>query len=110
MAGAIWNPLAPAPISATRLPVRSTEWSQRAEWKAGPAKASRPAMSGRLGRLSWPTAEMTARAVSVSSAAVGRPGSARDQVPASSSHVARTTSVSQRTCSSTPWRRITESK
>ncbi|MDF2583794.1 MAG: hypothetical protein K0R33_2437, partial [Mycobacterium sp.] len=24
MAGAIWNPLAPAPISATRLPVTST--------------------------------------------------------------------------------------
>ena len=30
--GAIWKPLAPAPIIATRLPVRSTLWSQRAEW------------------------------------------------------------------------------
>ena len=52
MAGAIWNPLAPAPIMATRLPVRSTEWSQRAEWKAGPAKRSWPGMSGMWGRFS----------------------------------------------------------
>ena len=31
IAGAIWKPLAPAPTRATRLPVRSTSWSQRAE-------------------------------------------------------------------------------
>src|SRR5207302_644421 len=65
--GAIWKPLAPAPTTATRLPRTSTEWSQRAEWNDGPAKSSRPGMSGSGGRLSWPTAEMTARARSQSS-------------------------------------------
>ena len=39
----------------------------RAEWKAGPANESRPGMSGSLGRLSWPTALITALASSVSS-------------------------------------------
>ena len=39
MVGAIWNPLAPAPIMATRLPARSTVWSQRAEWNGGPGEA-----------------------------------------------------------------------
>ena len=34
--------LAPVPITATRLPRRSTSWSQRAEWNDGPANESRP--------------------------------------------------------------------
>ena len=101
MAGAIWNPLAPAPIMATRLPAKSTEWSQRAEWNAGPAKLSRPGRSGMCGRFSCPTAEMTARATSVSSLpALER--TRTDQVASSSFHVAPRTSVSKRMCGSMP--------
>ena len=37
------------PITATRLPVRSTEWSQRAEWKSAPSKVSMPSISGSRG-------------------------------------------------------------
>ena len=46
ISGTNWKALAPVPITATRLPVRSTSWRQRAEWKAGPAKLSQPGMSG----------------------------------------------------------------
>ena len=95
MVGAIWKPLAPAPTSATRLPVRSTSWSQRAEWNDGPAKRP-PGMSGRFGRLSWPTAEITARAVE---RLAGRRGATCPRARSPSSHVAPSTSVSQRTCS-----------
>ncbi len=66
MVGAIWKPLAPAPISAKFLPAYSTEWSQRAEWNDGPSKSSMPGMSGMRGELSDPTALMTARASMVS--------------------------------------------
>ena len=54
-------------MTPTRLPVRSTEWSQRAEWNAGPAKDSRPSIFGSCGRFSWPTALITALAVTVPS-------------------------------------------
>ena len=60
--GANWAALQPVPITPTRLPVRSTEWSQRAEWNAGPANESRPSIFGSCGRLSWPTALITALA------------------------------------------------
>ena len=109
MVGAIWKPLAPAPIRATRLPVRSTSWSHRAEWNDGPAKVSMPGKSGMFGRLSWPTAEMTARATSVDSV----PSAARtrtDHVADPSSQSAPSTSVSQRTWGSTPCLVITRSK
>ena len=58
--GPNWAALQPVPITPTRLPVRSTSCSQRAEWNAGPAKDSRPSILGSCGRFSWPTAEMTA--------------------------------------------------
>jgi hypothetical protein len=64
--GAIWNPLAPAPTSANRVPVMSTDASHRAEWNDGPRKSSIPAMSGRRGWFSAPTALITNRASSVS--------------------------------------------
>ena len=54
--GTNWTALAPVPTTATRFPARSTPWSQRAEWKASPAKRSRPGMSGSTGRDSCPTA------------------------------------------------------
>ena len=109
MAGAIWKPLAPAPTMATRLPVRSTEWSQRAEWNAGPANLSWPGMSGMWGRFNWPTAEITARATSVDSV----PSSVRTRtvhVPAPSSQTAPRTSVPQRTDGPMPCLSITASK
>ena len=37
---------APAPIRATRLPARSSSWSQRAVWKALPSKRSMPGSAG----------------------------------------------------------------
>ena len=51
-----WAALAPVPMTATRLPASSTSSRQRAEWNDGPANESRPSMSGKLGRLSCPTA------------------------------------------------------
>ena len=66
MVGAIWKPLAPAPMSANRVPRWSTVWSHRAEWNDGPANVSMPGMSGIRGVLSAPTALMTARASSTS--------------------------------------------
>ena len=65
--GANWAALQPVPMTPTRLPVRSTSWSQRAEWNAGPANDSRPSIFGSWGRFSWPTALMTALARSVPS-------------------------------------------
>ncbi len=63
---------------------------------ASPAKDSRPAMSGSFGRLSWPTALMSARA--------SRSPSVVDtcQVAESASHRADRTSVSNRMWSATP--------
>ena len=109
MAGATWKPLAPAPIMTTFLPVRSTEWSQRAVWNDGPAKASAPGRSGTNGWLSWPTALITARARSTSV----RPSASRtvtDQSSESSFQAADSTSVLNRTCSVTLWRSMTSVK
>ena len=63
MAGTIWLALAPVPITPTRLPVRSTLWSQLAECIHGPAKVSRPSMSGSLATRRMPSAAITASAV-----------------------------------------------
>ena len=41
-------------MTATRLPARSTSWSQRAEWKIAPWKPSMPSISGSLGSESPP--------------------------------------------------------
>ena len=65
MRGTAWNADAPVPITAMRLPASAAPWSQRAVWNDGPRKASRPGMSGMRGRLSWPTALITAFARSV---------------------------------------------
>ena len=67
ISGASWKALAPVPITATRLPASACWCCHAAEWKAGPANDSRPGMSGRRGRLSWPTALISALASSVSS-------------------------------------------
>ena len=51
------------PITATRLPVRSRVWSQRAVCTVAPPKESTPSMSGGLGTVSTPLALNTNRAV-----------------------------------------------
>src|SRR5919107_1259812 len=56
MAGTNWMAEAPVPTEATRWPARSTEWSQRAEWNAGPANLSSPGKSGIFGSTSGPVA------------------------------------------------------
>ena len=56
---------APVPMTATRLPVRSTSWFHRAEWKISPSNSSSPSMSGSAGSVSGPTAETTKFAVKV---------------------------------------------
>ena len=61
-----------------------------------------PGMSGRFGRLSWPTAEITARADERRLGAVGGRARAPTTSPTSSSQSAPSTSVSHRTCGSTP--------
>ena len=55
--------LAPVPITATRLPVRSASASHRAEWKRTPAKSVMPSISGRRGsdRLPEPVISVVAR-------------------------------------------------
>lgn len=53
------------PIIATRLPVRSASWSQRAEWKTLPGKSASPGMSGVFGSESGPVAETTTSATTV---------------------------------------------
>ena len=63
--------LAPVPMTPTVLPVKSIAWSHCAEWNVGPSNAPSPAMSGSLGRLSCPTALITASASIVSSTPSG---------------------------------------
>ena len=96
MAGTSWNPLAPAPMTATRLPVRSTSSRQSAVWKDGPPKSLAPLMSGITELLNWPTAQIRARAVSVS-ARPSAPRIATRQVADSSFQAAPVTSVLNRT-------------
>ena len=62
IAGPIWKPLAPAPISANRVPASSRSSGHRVEWNHGPANVSMPGRSGSLGRFSEPTALTTNRA------------------------------------------------
>ena len=56
---------APVPITATRLPVRSTSWFHRAEWKTSPWKVSIPSMSGSLGAERPPAATTRVRETQV---------------------------------------------
>ncbi len=90
--------LAPVPMTATRLPVRSTSWSHRAEWKASPAKLSRFGMSGSAGRDSCPTAGTKTVASKVSP-----PRVSTRQRPRASSNAAPVTSVRYRMCGSSPY-------
>jgi hypothetical protein len=87
---------APLPTTATRLPVRSTPWSQREEWNTGPSNPARPGMSGRLGVCHGPAAAITARAV-MSPSLVDSSHRA-----VAGFHWARRTSTPNRTCSVTP--------
>src|SRR6476469_4801491 len=68
MEGPVCTALAPVPIIATRLPLRSTDPSQRAVWNIGPRKSSSPGIGGMEGWLSWPTAVTRALQVRRSSA------------------------------------------
>ncbi len=59
----VWMPVAPVPITATRLPVKSTfSFGQRAVWNDWPLKSSRPSMRGRVGVDSGPIAVIRKRA------------------------------------------------
>ena len=98
MAGTNWIALAPVPITATRLPVRSTSWSHCAEWNAVPANVSRPGMAGSTGRDSCPIAGTRTSASSTSPAAV-----CTRHRPASSSNSAAVTSVPNLISGSTPY-------
>jgi hypothetical protein len=96
--------LAPVPIMATRRPFSSTEWSQRAVWNTGPAKLSRPGIAGIEGRLSWPTAVISALQESVSVPPSPPRRTVTRHRAAASSKVASVTSTPKRMWGSRPWR------
>ena len=98
MAGTNWIADAPVPITATRSPARSWPWSQRAEWKAAPAKRSSPGMAGTLGSVSGPMPAIRTRALSVPAEV------ATIQRPAASSHAADSTLVPSRIERYRSWR------
>ena len=98
--------LAPLPTTATRLPVRSTEWSQRAECHDGPANVSNPSMPGMWGRFSWPQATTTVSASSSLSPSAER--SAMRHLPVGSSKRTDPTVVPRRRCGRR-WYRSTRS-
>src|SRR5438094_4954723 len=95
MVGAIWKPLAPAPINATRAPVMSRSAGHRDEWNDGPRKLSIPGRSGIRGKFREPTALMTNCAVSTSGGPSGGSIATR-QHACSSSHVIELTVVLNR--------------
>ena len=86
MVGMIWTADAPVPMTATRLPVRSTPASQRAVWIVWPAKSSNPGISGRFGTVSTPVPSMMSRTRQVSPSA-----KATSQRSADSTNVAAVT-------------------
>lgn len=64
MTGMIWMPEEPVPITATRLPVKSTSsCGQRPVWKLSPRKEPAPGMPGTRASDRQPTAVMRKRAV-----------------------------------------------
>jgi hypothetical protein len=91
--GMNWIALAPFPITATFLPVRSCAWFQRAEWNDTPSKSARPGSSGTCGRFSWPTPETSTFALTSSPAFVRM-----RHCPFCSSKLALVTSVPKRMC------------
>ena len=96
--GMSWMAVAPVPITATRLPVRSMgSWGQWKEWKAGPSKLSMPSILGRVGVDSTPTAAATNRVLMV------RPSWRLSvQVSVSSSKTIASTRASNCMCSRRP--------
>ena len=90
IAGTNWIAEAPVPTLATRSPVRSWSWSQRAEWKTLPSKRSIPGRSGMLGSVSGPIPAISTRALT------GPSEVSTVQRPASSSHAASVTVVPSR--------------
>jgi hypothetical protein len=86
------------PITATRLPRRSTESSQRAVCMTVPAKSSTPGISGGLGLVSTPVAPIVKRAVISSPDAVSSRHS-----DASSSHAAAVIAVDSRSRDRSPY-------
>ena len=101
MAGPIWKPLAPAPTRANLVPPMSRSSGQRAEWNEGPSKVSMPGISGIRGMLSEPTALMTNRASSTSSAPLSLRTCTR-HVDRSSSQATSVTAVPNRQCGLSP--------
>ncbi len=73
ISGITWTAEAPVPMIATRLPVKSTVWSQRAVCRVMPAKESTPSISGNFGMVSTPLALTRNRAVSASPESRSRP-------------------------------------
>jgi hypothetical protein len=96
MAGTYWIADAPVPTDATRLPARSTSWSQRAECIVMPLKSSRPSIAGTFGSVSGPVAQITTRAWMRPSVV------SSSQRPASSFQVALSTLQFVRTNGRTP--------
>ena len=99
IAGTTCTAVAPDPISATRLPVRSSPWSQRAVWNALPSKRSRPGSSGDHGSLRRPGAVTSTRAAS------GSPEVSSSQCWRSATQVAPSSSQLRRVWRSTSNRR-----
>jgi hypothetical protein len=102
--GTYWIAEAPVPIDATRLPRRSSEWSQRAECTVGPVNVSSPGKSGIFGSTSGPVPEIRTFAV------MGPTDVSIRQRRASSSHAASSTSVFNRIFDRTPKRSTTRSR
>jgi hypothetical protein len=98
ISGTNWMAEAPVPITATRSPLRSWSWSQRAEWNTVPAKSPSPGRSGTDGSLSGPMPATSTRAT-ISPCEV-----AMRQRWASSSHRAPWTSWPKRMWGRTPKR------
>ena len=63
--GISWTAVAPVPITATRLPVRSAASSHLAVWITSPAKSCTPSMSGSRGWDRKPVAVIRKRVVKV---------------------------------------------
>ena len=66
ISGITWMPVEPVPITATRLPVKSTgSWGQLLVQYSSPSKVSAPGNSGSLATDRPPTQLSTKRAVHV---------------------------------------------
>ena len=96
--GTNWMALAAVPITATRSPVRSWSWSQRAEWNTVPVNSSKPGMSGSSGLPNIPTAPTTTSTSWRSPRSV-----VSDHTARSSSQLADATPSPSRRCGVSPY-------